>query len=290
MSARLSVTVMTSVETRLKAATATISARIRKSMRFWICTDSNHWRFVRVQSRTNIPGRVRQPGRASSPATSRSARRSCNAAGPLAPKSACASAQHQGQRAVVLEVAGLEGAGHRQRHHARRAAGARRIGQHQRDTLAAFAPSWRASSAPSSTSPRPGLQPPAACRAVAARDRTPRPRAPGRCRAPAPAAARRRARAAPARRRRAPRRPPAGGAARLRRGGAPVGQRAALGVVDLHVGDHREHAVAHLLAEAVHHRQHDDQRRHAQRDAEHGHRRDEGDEAVVVAAARPARR
>ena len=31
----------------------------------------------------------------------------------------------------------------------------------------------------------------------------------------------------------------------------------------------REHAVAHLLLEAVHHRQHDDQRRDAERDAEH---------------------
>jgi hypothetical protein len=34
--------------------------------------------------------------------------------------------------------------------------------------------------------------------------------------------------------------------------------------------DDAEHAVAHVLLKAVHHRQHDDQRRHAQRDAQHG--------------------
>src|SRR5574337_609302 len=72
---------------------------------------------------------------------------------------------------------------------------------------------------------------------------------------------------------------------RLRRDAAPIGQRATAGVHDLDVRDHRQHAVAHLLLEAVHHAEHDDQRRHAEPDAEHRHAGDEGDEAVAPAAA-----
>ena len=53
MSARLSVTVITSVETRLNAATATISVRMMNIMRFSICTAANQLRLVRVQSRTS---------------------------------------------------------------------------------------------------------------------------------------------------------------------------------------------------------------------------------------------
>ena len=41
MSARLSVTVITSVDTRLKAATATISVRMMNIMRFSTCTAAN---------------------------------------------------------------------------------------------------------------------------------------------------------------------------------------------------------------------------------------------------------
>ena len=52
MSARLSVTVMTSVLTRLKAATATIKVRMMNIMRFSSCTASNQLRLLRVQSRT----------------------------------------------------------------------------------------------------------------------------------------------------------------------------------------------------------------------------------------------
>jgi hypothetical protein len=52
MSARLSVTVITSVETRLKAATATMSVRMMNISRFSICTASNQLRLLRVQSRT----------------------------------------------------------------------------------------------------------------------------------------------------------------------------------------------------------------------------------------------
>ena len=52
MSACLSVTVITNVLTRLKAATATISVRMMNISRFSICTASNQLRLVRVQSRT----------------------------------------------------------------------------------------------------------------------------------------------------------------------------------------------------------------------------------------------
>ncbi|MOA24868.1 hypothetical protein D3C78_1455660 [compost metagenome] len=51
MSARLSVTVMTSVDTRLKAATATISVRMMNIMRFSSCTAENQVLFCCVQSR-----------------------------------------------------------------------------------------------------------------------------------------------------------------------------------------------------------------------------------------------
>jgi len=53
MSARLSVTVITSVETRLKAATATISVRMMNISRFSTCTASNQARWLRVQSRSS---------------------------------------------------------------------------------------------------------------------------------------------------------------------------------------------------------------------------------------------
>ncbi len=56
ISARFSVTVITSVETRLKAATATMSTRMSAIMRFWICTDSNQMRLLRVHSRMTHPG------------------------------------------------------------------------------------------------------------------------------------------------------------------------------------------------------------------------------------------
>ena len=52
MSARLSCTVITSVETRLNAATATISVRMMNIMRFSICTALNQVRFSCVQSCT----------------------------------------------------------------------------------------------------------------------------------------------------------------------------------------------------------------------------------------------
>ncbi len=73
--------------------------------------------------------------------------------------------------------------------------------------------------------------------------------------------------------------------ARLGGGGLPVGQRRAARLEHLDMRDHRQHAVAHLLLEAVHHAEHDDQRGHAQRDAEHRHAGDEGDEAVAPPAA-----
>ena len=92
MSARLSVTVITSVETRLNAATATISVRMMNIMRFSTCTASNQLRLVRVQSRTMTP----LPSCcASAPPTSRawctSASRSCTPIGPSARNSRAAS-------------------------------------------------------------------------------------------------------------------------------------------------------------------------------------------------------
>ena len=51
MSARLSVTVITRVDTRLNAATATISVRMMNIMRFSSCTAANQVLFCCVQSR-----------------------------------------------------------------------------------------------------------------------------------------------------------------------------------------------------------------------------------------------
>ena len=58
---------------------------------------------------------------------------------------------------------------------------------------------------------------------------------------------------------------------------------------DLDVRRDREDAVAQLLLEAVHHRQHDDQRGDAERDARHRRQRDERDERVAAGAAARAR-
>ena len=56
MSARLSVTNITKVLTKLNAATATIRVRMMNIMRFSTCTAANQVRFCRVQSRTHRPG------------------------------------------------------------------------------------------------------------------------------------------------------------------------------------------------------------------------------------------
>ena len=58
---------------------------------------------------------------------------------------------------------------------------------------------------------------------------------------------------------------------------------------DLDVRRDRQDAVAQLLLEAVHHRQHDDQRRDAERDAGHRDQRDERDERVAARAVAGAR-
>ena len=68
-----------------------------------------------------------------------------------------------------------------------------------------------------------------------------------------------------------------------------IGQGRALGRKNLDVRDHAEHAVAHLFLKAVHHTQHDDERRHPERNAQHGHARDERDEAVAPRGAPRAR-
>ncbi len=57
---------------------------------------------------------------------------------------------------------------------------------------------------------------------------------------------------------------------------------------DLDVRRHAEDSGAQLLLESVHHRKHDDQRRHAEGDAEHRSERDEGDELVATFGPRVA--
>ena len=94
MSARLSVTVMTSVETRLKAATATISVRMMNISRFSTCTASNQFLLVRVQSRTCTAGpRLCASSAPTSRARCRSRRRSCTPLGPSRRNSFAASSR-----------------------------------------------------------------------------------------------------------------------------------------------------------------------------------------------------
>ena len=114
MSARLSVTVITSVETRLNAATATISVRMMNIRRFSICTASNQLRLVRVQSRTHdVRAEARRELLRDRRARVQVGQRSCTPVGPSTRNSFGASSRWiQRQRAVVLVVAGLEGADH----------------------------------------------------------------------------------------------------------------------------------------------------------------------------------
>ena len=56
ISPRLSVTVITSVETKLNAATAMIKVRMMNIMRFSVCTAANQFLFCLVQSLTHKPG------------------------------------------------------------------------------------------------------------------------------------------------------------------------------------------------------------------------------------------
>ena len=60
--------------------------------------------------------------------------------------------------------------------------------------------------------------------------------------------------------------------------------RAALEAADRRVRGHAEDALAQLVLETVHHRQHDDQHRDAEREADHRNAADERDEAVAMAA------
>ena len=292
MSARLSVTVITSVDTRLNAATATISVRMMNIRRFSICTASNQLRLVRVQSRTlDLGPQARRELAARRGARAcRSFSFSCTPLGPSRRNSRCASSRWiQRQRAVVLVVAGLEGADHGEllepRHHAgRRDLAARRDQRHRvagahAERARQLRRRARCRQSPGCSVAQRGV---AQLRGQVGDCALPRP---ARCRAPA---------------RRASSSPRASSAcagderrradhlrvrARLRRGGLPVGQRAAVRIEHLDVRDHAQHAVAHFLLEAVHHRQHDDQRGHAERDAEHRHAGDEGDEAVAAAGA-----
>ena len=140
MSACFSVTVITSVETRLKAATATISARMMNIMRFSTCTAANQLRFCRVQSRTSrLGGRVLASCAATSGARCMSVSLSRTPVGPSIRNSRCGVADvYQRQRAVVFVVARVERPRQREllepRHDARRRDLALR--RDQRDLLA----------------------------------------------------------------------------------------------------------------------------------------------------------
>ncbi len=154
MSARLSVTVITSVETRLNAATATISVRMMNISRFSTCTASNQLRLVRVQSRTSTPAPRRCCSSApTSRACCRSLQPQLHAGRPVEAEQARRVVEvDQRQAVVVFEVAGVEGADDGEllqaRHHAgRRDLSARRDDRH-RIALCAR-PSERASSPPS---------------------------------------------------------------------------------------------------------------------------------------------
>ena len=73
ISARLSCTVITKVDTKLNAATATISVKIMNIMRFSTCTAANQVLFCRVQSRTTkLPVKLRLKSRATARASCKS--------------------------------------------------------------------------------------------------------------------------------------------------------------------------------------------------------------------------
>ena len=68
-------------------------------------------------------------------------------------------------------------------------------------------------------------------------------------------------------------------------GGVYIHHGLAIGRKDFDVRDHAEHAVAHFLLEAVHHTQHNDQRCHAQRNAEHGDTGNKGNKTIAPCGA-----
>ena len=194
----------------------------------------------------------------------------------------------QRQAAVVLEVAGIEGADHRHLLEARHDAGRRDLpaGRDQRDGVAgahAQAARQLRRRARCRTSPAPAAPacpaPWSAARSVTCGSRAgsmPRTMAP---RMSSPRASRDCAATKGAA-------PTTSGFARASRSvRCTSGSTPPPGPVDLDVRDDAQHAVAHFLLEAVHHRQHDDQRSHAQRDAEHRDAGDEGDEAVAAGGA-----
>ena len=220
MSARLSVTVITSVETRLNAATATISVRMMNIMRFSICTAANQVLFARVQSR--IRKLARQRGRQLVGHLARLVQvleLEAHAGRAVEAEHALPRPRRwiMRQRRVVLVVARIEGADHGELLEARHHAGRRHLAarRHQRDLVADRA---RTASAPARRPARCRTRPAPACRARPAAQWSPMSVTCGssfghRCRAPARPSCPRRAPAAPAPRRRARRRPPRGSCA-----------------------------------------------------------------------------
>ena len=147
MSARLSVTVITSVDTRLNAATATISVRMMNIRRFSTWTAANQLRLVRVQSRTsNFGPRVSASSRATRGAWFRSSEAQLHAGRPFAAEQARGIVEvHQGHAAVVFVVAGIEAADDGERLEPRHDAGRRDLAAGQDDRhLVAFAHAQRA--------------------------------------------------------------------------------------------------------------------------------------------------
>ena len=67
----------------------------------------------------------------------------------------------------------------------------------------------------------------------------------------------------------------------LKQGLRHIGQRLAIAGINLDVRDHAQHAIAYFLLKAIHHAEHNDQRCHAQSDAQHGHAGDKRDKAVA---------
>ena len=270
MSDCLSVTVITSIETRLNAATAMISVRMMNIMRFSICTAANQLRFSADQSRTSVsPPAARQVGRRSpaptscrvvfsrtplTPSTRNSVRRRrCSSA----PGSNCRIRSVRNRRCDHGQLA-------QARHHAGRRGSALRRDQGELRSPRSIR-SWSRQLAPIARRTRPGAE----SASIAGRR-------PGGSRRPRGSSAgsmprtRRRARicsgsASPGRRRRA-RRPITCGWRRACVEHSPASPSSAAPGEHLDVREHRQHPVAHFLLESVHHRQHDDQRGDAQRD------------------------
>ena len=252
MSACLSVTVITSVDTRLNAATATISVRMMNIIVFSICTASYQAALVRVQSctrtlRAQAHGQA-VGGRAGVVHVGQAQLHAGGAAGAVQLGGVVQRGQRQ--RAVVLVVADREHAHHVERLQARQRARGRHLRARARSPSPGrrrLTPSERASSAPSTMFQLPGVSLCQHALVLQAGRQVGdlRPPRPDRRRAPPRRACRRRARAATASRCRAPRRGlPAPSPAPSARAPAQSASALPLSSISCTCGDRLEHAVA----------------------------------------------